>query len=51
MGPMRRVMNQGAMSNMKQVKIFSYVNLKKKSLRRYITFVQIFVELSYRRVW
>lgn len=51
MGAIRRVMNQGSMSNMKQVKIFSYVNLNKESLRRYIIFVQIFVELSYRRVW
>lgn len=49
MGTTRRVINLGAMSNMKQVKIFLYANLKKRSLRRYITFVQIFAEFSCRK--
>ena len=54
MGTTRRVKNLGAMSNMKQVKIFLYANLKKRSLRRYVTFVQLFTEFPYRNhfdVW
>ena len=49
MGTTRRVINLGTMSNMKQVKIFLYANLKKRSLRRYVTFVQIFAEFSCRK--